>query len=536
MLSHVHIGLILDPAHAFRLVDHGPPASEQETEESTEFRDFWGPKAELRRFKDGRIQESVVWDVKSSDERTRIPFLITRHILEWHLGLDGDDNLQDLQKDFDAIIRLPERVSRVVHSSGVPAGFKGAMAAFDGFVRQLKELDEELPLALLNVSPVSEYLRYTSVFAPVPISTKTFEALRLGTRYLPSFEIILQFERSARWPDDLAAIQKMKLAFFERIASSLMNKVPGLVASVVLGKDSSTSQIADDSSLEVLTPEGWAFSTRIWHDREALLLERICGKKRPLIQNPTQTTGDGPAYKHALQELHMYTRRFIHAPKHHRAVAALSHHYAAYPGTVRLVKRWLASHWIAGGHVTDEAVELLCATVFLRSTTSDREGDEVPPGSPMTKEAGFFRMIAFLKGWSWESGIFVPLYEREESDAPEDSASRIKAGAGTGVWIISTAEDPEGRIWTRFGPSALVARRIKDLANATFGCCTALESGQLNPKVSTSKSRSQKQSQTSHIVTGAFLASDRRLRFPYPSRAGRGLPLAPECKFRLSEH
>ncbi|TDL13857.1 hypothetical protein BD410DRAFT_868973 [Rickenella mellea] len=76
--SIIHIGLILDPANAHRLVDHGPALTDANTESDSHevkvFRELWGKKSELRRFKDGRIQESVVWDVQSSDARA-IPTL-----------------------------------------------------------------------------------------------------------------------------------------------------------------------------------------------------------------------------------------------------------------------------------------------------------------------------------------------------------------------------------------------------------------------------------------------------------------------------
>jgi len=88
-------------------------------------------------------------------------------------------------------------------------------------------------------------------------------------------EVIVEFEKSARWPDELVAIQKMKLAFFERMATALMSKSEGTTAQVVLGDGFGRPEIQDQAWLEVVTPEGWAFAVRIWHDREATLLDRI---------------------------------------------------------------------------------------------------------------------------------------------------------------------------------------------------------------------------------------------------------------------
>ncbi len=117
-------------------------------------------------------------------------------------------------------------------------------------------------------------------------------------RYIPTMDLVLQFERSGRWPDDLAAIQKTKLAFFETIGTALMKKLPGLRASDVTGENDASTGISDQACLELLTADGWAFSLRIWHDREATLLQRALEKKPPVSNKdhkcpPTQPRWNG---------------------------------------------------------------------------------------------------------------------------------------------------------------------------------------------------------------------------------------------------
>ena len=62
-------------------MDHGPAADEPDQSTTNRFCEFWGDKAELQRFKDGRIIESVVWDVKTADERAHVPAMVVQHIL-----------------------------------------------------------------------------------------------------------------------------------------------------------------------------------------------------------------------------------------------------------------------------------------------------------------------------------------------------------------------------------------------------------------------------------------------------------------------
>ena len=61
---------------------------------------------------------------------------------------------------------------------------------------------DEMPLALIQANPVSGILRYTNVFGPVALSSSVAASLPQNARYMPTMEMILQFERSSRWPND----------------------------------------------------------------------------------------------------------------------------------------------------------------------------------------------------------------------------------------------------------------------------------------------------------------------------------------------
>lgn len=457
-ISVIHVGLIYSPEDAFRLVDRGPPAEEQDSEAAKEFRELWGSKAELRRFKDGRIVESVVWEVKTSDERAHIPAFIVRHLLHLHFGIPIAD-IQTIATPFDVKLRLPDHLASLHQHAGAAGGFKVALTAFDGLVKGLKSLDDKLPLALLNVSPISEYLRYMSTFTPLPIPMTSSLALPTPLRYLPQIPIVLEFEKSSKWPDDLRAIQKIKLAFFETIATAMMTAYAGLRAAVHI-EQPSDSDIQDHASLEILTPEGWSFSARIWHDREAVLLERLASPAKTPVDPNLQPSKDQRMARRALD---LYTRRFVHAPKHHRAIATLAHRYIAYPGTVRLVKRWLTSHWLLGIHVSEEAVEIICARPFVGTCITL---PDTAASIPRSKERGFALVIEFLKDWKPENPLFVPLYD--EDNGPSTEPSVVAVSSKEGVWTISTSEDPGGKMWTSSGPDSVAAHRLSALAKEAY--------------------------------------------------------------------
>ena len=435
------LGIIFDPVHAPRLVDHGPPASSAEVDT---FRAFWGPKAELRRFKDGSIVESCVWDegIVRIEDREGIPARIVRYILKLHFGIPKED-VCVLSGDYGSTVAAP-----AVRGRG-ESGYKNGLAAFDTFVKELRILEDKghLPLMLKSAKPCSPYLRYTSVFPPSPVSPPS-QSIHPSASYLPAFEIALQFEQSSQWPDDLRAIQKVKLALFESIARGLNQRLGDACrACVVIDQD--VSEIEDGCALEVVL-DGWAFHARVGHDREMTLLQDMTGggNKRP--NQPTLSAQERQAATHGLD---VYCRRFNHAPAHHSAILALHHKLSAFAHTVRLVKRWLGGHWLSA-RVTDEAVELICAQVFLSN-----DGDV-----PACGKRGFVRVVEFLK--SWNGFAYVPLYEavREVNTAvPTEHAIQ----AGKGSWRLSTAEDTSGTRWCD-NVTIPVATRIRQLANATI--------------------------------------------------------------------
>ncbi|KAJ4474430.1 Nrap protein [Lentinula aciculospora] len=511
--SHiVHIGLFYNPVYAWRQVDHGPnSASDPDPVAVEKFRDLWGDKAELRRFKDGSIVESVVWDVKTVDEKTLIPKRIVAFVLNRHFGI-GEEGVRGWQEGFDGILRLPEGVSRYYvgeNGLGVAAvGFKAALRAFDGVVKAIKALSSDegkdaLPLSVMNISPTSESLRFTSVFSPVPLPHSIASVLPPNAKYTSPMEFVIEFERSSRWPDNLRAVQKVKMAFLEKIARGLMERVKGLRAAVIVGDVTGVDEggMEDVVRLEVIIEEGWAFIGRIWHDREAVLLDRIINDSTSRLPHVTrkdkfQSQRQGKDYHTAIQAREAYTRLYTHAPMHHRVIAKLFHQYPAFAGTVRIAKRWFASHWLlgaAGDSVSEEAVELLCAMLFVKQEweaeadkdkNEDQDKQEERLMVPGSKERGFASLIQFLKDWKWDEqgdGIFIPLYGSSIASVSKQPKA-VATLLGTGVWKIRTAMDEEGVVWTMFGPDAVVARRVKALAQATWQCLKGMEMNEVSER------------------------------------------------------
>ena len=62
---------------------------------------------------------------------------------------------------------------------------------FDGIVRAIKGMDDEMPLALVQASPVSEMLRYTFLVCYPSSSDVCGSLSRPNAQYMPTMEMIL---------------------------------------------------------------------------------------------------------------------------------------------------------------------------------------------------------------------------------------------------------------------------------------------------------------------------------------------------------
>ncbi|CAK9784420.1 Nrap protein, partial [Cutaneotrichosporon oleaginosum] len=461
------VGLLLNSEHAARNLEMGP-ASDKE-DECAAFRELWGKRAELRRFKNGAIAESVVWSIARPEDYALIPFRAVQWLLELHLG--ASTTPISTSEEWLSVIQVPESVRDAVNTERCETlGFRPMMEGYDALYNLLKSVDSELPLAVLHVAPASDLLRYSSTFVPHPIDASRAAAAPECLGYVPVAEVTLQFESSPRWPDDLAAIQKLKLAMFEKLARVAESRLRGGKVSIAL--DADASDIEDQASLEVLMPQGVTFRVRIHHDREAVLLQWALDPPPPGL--PDQVPR--PPRRLVVPALAKWTARFQHAPTHHASLAPLHHRFPSFSTATRLLKRWAAAHMLTSADVRPEALELLVARTYLDP------GTLAPPASAT---AGFLRTLAFLAAWDWRHApAFVPLQAVTRDAASASGRPRFDAALRADAlaafhkarsadkdahvaWALVTESDVTGTRWTgRVGP--LIAARVASLAHATL--------------------------------------------------------------------
>ena len=423
------------------------------------------------------------------EEATTIPAQIVKWLVQKHFGIT-EETIRCLSShpDFLTIVQTPPSARDAICVAGAERlGFRPVLEAYESFYKVLKSIDDELPLAILHVTPASELLRYSSIFVPHPIDLDRFGTAPDCLKWVPHAEIVMQFESSPRWPDDLAAIQKVKLALMEKVGRVVSSRMSRSKVAVVFDKDA--TEIEDGASLEVLLTHGIALRVRIWHERERTLLERIVEDDSPGLSLGSALPK--PPRRLVIPALKTHIHRFLHSPQHHSAIAPLHHRFPSYSAATRLLKRWFSSHLLSN-HVSAEAIELLMASVYL------------DPGSrhiPSSASNGFIRAVESLASWDWKGApVLVPVFSasREATSGRTTFPDEARAEAidkfekmrhsdkeiTRTAWVIVTERDLDGAVWTSGGPSKVVAGRINVLARATIEALKSSVEENLDIKVS----------------------------------------------------
>ncbi|KUJ10623.1 pre-rRNA processing protein-like protein Utp22 [Mollisia scopiformis] len=420
------ISFVFDPANIDRLVDHGPSAEEKK--KAAKFQKFWGEKAELRRFKDGSILESLVWSPGSAHAVFRE---IVTYLVTCHFGAEFSNSLEFVGEGFEKL--LPGGTSS--------KNFEALKQAFSTLQNQIKDL-EGLPLQLRQLSAISPQLRYSSI--ETPIFTFTQPMIRPA-------DILIQFEGSGRWPDDIVAIQRTKIAFLLKIGA-LLQEVDGTVV-IRVGLENEDHQLQNSAFLDIICGSGAVFRLRIHNDREQTLLERHIKDK----------SSNHREREDAVSALSMYKKTFLQLPLLNQSISTHCTRFPLLSSTMRLVKMWFNRHMLSR-HVSEELIELIVARTFLHP---------YPWRAPSSTMTGFLRTLSFISRWDWRQKPLVVDFTGTMTTKDVDSVNtrleawrKIDPSMNRTVLIAASNHDITGTAFTDSGPSKMVAARMTALARS----------------------------------------------------------------------
>ncbi|WOK92270.1 nucleolar protein 6 isoform X1 [Canna indica] len=418
--------LVSSQEKCFRVVDIGP--SPENKEEAMKFRKFWGEKSELRRFKDGTIAESTVWECETW-ERHLIIKRICEYLISKHLLLTKEDVAHTVDQ-LDFCLQLGGKD---------PVSFSGALlGAFELLSKRLRLL-EEIPLKVSSVQPLDSAFRHTSVFPPQPHPLAYEKGLekkppKSATTCIQSLDVMIQLEGSGNWPLDPVAIQKTKSAFLLKIGESLQEHW-GMLC------------IATEDEVNVLM-SGYSFCLRIMHDRGLNMLRNQGGNDKIRSQLSID-------------------KELFFRSQHSSMINGLHGRYPTYGPVVRLAKRWVSAH-LFSSFLAEEAIELIVAYLFLKP---------FPFHAPCSRITGFLRFLRLLSYYNWTyspliidiNEDFTPKDEKEINDyfiscrkSNEENAQSIDS-----AMFLAAPYDKASEAWTKFSPNRTVLKRIASYARSS---------------------------------------------------------------------
>ena len=314
------------------------------------------------------------------------------------------------------------------------------ISAFEMVEKDIRSL-EGLPLQIRQVTTASAHSRYASLT----------EEGHAGSGTQP-VDICVQFEGSARWPNNIMAVQRTKIAFLYKLGE-LMEELGTEGLTTRVGFEHQGSDLLNIALLDILYPQQGSFRLRIHHERELNLLESALGEKNP----------DVGAREAIVLAIASYKRAFVQGPLHTQTVRTLCTRFPLLSPTMRLMRKWRDSHLLSG-HISDELVELLAVHVFVNPDPWEA------PGSLAT---AFLRTLTFISKWQWQTEPLIVDFNGNMSKPDVDQIRlrfeawrKIDPAMNRVVLFVASNVDHDGITWTQPDPAKVVAARFTALARA----------------------------------------------------------------------
>ncbi|KAI0799325.1 Nrap protein [Xylaria sp. FL0064] len=422
------VGIVCDPAKASQAREFGPLYEQKK--DAARFREFWGDIAELWQFPSGEIVESVSWAEHSSLGYFGICQAIISYILKSRLELtDGD--LEFHGQAFSEIISL---------SPTDKPSFDAVNNAFAVFEKDIRELGD-LPLSVRQIAPIGSETRFSSLRPPSPHQRK---------QGLTPIDAVLSFEASGKWPENIASIQRAKVALLLQIGRSLEESKDGVKTH--LGLEDASRETENLAFLDIIYQSGFSFRLRVHSDQEETLLDR---------QTKDQTL-DRHIRTEAATLLSAARWRSAILPVHNQTISTYCTRFPALSSSIRLTKRWFNAHRL-GNYFNEPLIELFVLQAFLQPH---------PFPMPSSTSTGFLRALLMLASYDWrEEPMIIDPSDSLSATERLDISTRLEAwrkidpNMNRTTLFVATPFDVTGVAYTQ-GIPKVIATRMTTLARS----------------------------------------------------------------------
>ncbi|OII72597.1 NRAP like nucleolar RNA associated protein [Cryptosporidium ubiquitum] len=197
-----------------RSIDKGPFV---DSVEAKQFKDFWGSNIiETRRFRDGTVLETVVWNNENNSNSEFLTnkginedilrYTLNRHLpkitIQSELGTELKDGLVTYSMTPFGSINPYLSWEKIVHEE------------FSNFKSIITGLTS-LPLSIKSIQSPSSILRFMKFY------TSLNSSIDQENRFKEEIQCVIEMEQSNKWPKTKESIQKIKIAFLLSIQKEL---------------------------------------------------------------------------------------------------------------------------------------------------------------------------------------------------------------------------------------------------------------------------------------------------------------------------
>ncbi|CAD5214673.1 unnamed protein product [Bursaphelenchus xylophilus] len=406
----------------------GPPSN---TPEGKEFRNDFVDLAEIRKYADNSLCETVEWvkmnknahPDESEDFKKSIPQRWLEFIVYKKLMLP-EGSLQHIAKapaHWTSLIPRNQLPPSVVHN---------AFAKLGKMFREIKEV----PLQIVGVNCVSGYYRNTEPIAYVPAPKIVGNAKKLLMKKLsvdspvpplqPTVDVYISLERSGKWGKVPVQIAAYKTLYYDVLAKEFAKQYKAVA---VPQKDRILIKL-----------DRIIFSVYIVHDEEL---------ERHQAENEQPQKLADPFTKHAhlailTQKLHSIGTKF-----------------SAFAESVHLAKRFVAGAQLSN-HFDPLVIELLVAYGFLNAAGRNSGN------GPLTSLSGFLQFLKTLATFNFvQEPLFVDINENFNEESKQELRELfIKRRPVLPPIVLITPEDKSGIRLMAKKTEPFAAKRLIDLA------------------------------------------------------------------------
>ncbi|XP_011646423.1 nucleolar protein 6 [Pogonomyrmex barbatus] len=436
------IGLELNPETCFDVVDKGPEAN---LPEAADFRNFWGVKSELRRFKDGAIREAVVWSKgKTLADKRIICKKIIIFLLKAKFNIFKNQYLYVADQMEDLLKLYKYKITHFIY--GTEEATLKVLRAFNTLERNLMSL-VDMPLTINGVQGSSPIFRYAEVFPPLATTHRKIDGITEEDKnclslsknitkcpmYVHALDATLQLATSGKWPEELEAIRKTKAAFHIQIAECLRMQHQLTVQ-------------ANLSHIDVYQ-NGFVFRLRVAHQKEIALMKQV--KENGVIK-----------YRDNEESVKLENQLF-HLPKLSSALHGLHSQQPSFGLACCLAKRWLSAQLLDDTHMPEIVIELVMASIYLSPE---------PYKPAQMPQVAFLRFLEVIARAHWNIDPVIVNFNGEMTNEEITAIETLFNTARSSLppLFISTPYDQQKSLWTRKAPSQLILNRMSALAKESL--------------------------------------------------------------------